>query len=117
MCLPGFDDQISKNKALADEAIKKLPSINATIQQAVGNNSETLFIIGSVSGDYDDALGTVNNLEAVVSQLEVNLTDFFQWKCPTGLHIYANPQFLHLHSKRVSDIQNNEANVLSHLCI
>ncbi|XP_062337108.1 laminin subunit gamma-2 isoform X1 [Osmerus eperlanus] len=68
--LKGFDDQISKNKALADEAIKKLPSINATIQQAVGNNSETLFIIGSVSGDYDDAQGTVNNLEAVVSQLE-----------------------------------------------
>ncbi|CAB1326185.1 unnamed protein product [Coregonus sp. 'balchen'] len=68
--LRGFDGQISKNKALADEAIKRLPGINATIQQAVGDNSETLFIIGSVSGDYNDALGTVSSLEAVVSQLE-----------------------------------------------
>ncbi|XP_070974306.1 laminin subunit gamma-2 [Oncorhynchus clarkii lewisi] len=68
--LRGFDGQINKNKALADEAIKKLPGINATIHQAVGNNSETLFIIGSVSGDYNDALGTVSSLEAVVSRLE-----------------------------------------------
>lgn len=68
--LKGFDDQISKNRALADEAIKKLPGINATIQQAVGNNLETLSIIGSVSGDYNDALGTVNKLETVVPQLE-----------------------------------------------
>uniref|UniRef100_A0A674BNH1 Laminin subunit gamma 1 n=1 Tax=Salmo trutta TaxID=8032 RepID=A0A674BNH1_SALTR len=63
--LRGFDGQISKNKALADEAIKRLPGINATIQQAVGNNSETLFIIGSVSDDYNDALGTFSRLEAV----------------------------------------------------
>ncbi|XP_035655955.1 laminin subunit gamma-2-like [Oncorhynchus keta] len=68
--LRGFDGQISKNKALADEAIKRLPGINATIQQAVGNNSETLFIIGSVSDDYNDALGTFSRLEAVVSRLE-----------------------------------------------
>ncbi|XP_056149191.1 laminin subunit gamma-2 [Lampris incognitus] len=68
--LRGFDGQIDKNRALADAAIQKLPAINATIQQAVGTNSQTLAILGSVSDDYSDALGTVSQLETVVSGLE-----------------------------------------------
>ncbi|XP_071782542.2 laminin subunit gamma-2 [Centroberyx gerrardi] len=68
--LRGFDQQIDVSRALADDAIKKLPAINATIRQAVDNNGKTLSIMGAVGGDYNDALGTVNLLENVVSRLE-----------------------------------------------
>nr|XP_046265365.1 laminin subunit gamma-2 [Scatophagus argus] len=68
--LKGFDQQIDGSRARADAAIKRLPGINATIQQAVSNNAETLELLGDVSSDYNDALGTINVLENLVSGLE-----------------------------------------------
>ncbi|KAM4605768.1 laminin subunit gamma-2 [Polymixia lowei] len=68
--LRGFDKQIDDNRALAEEAIKRLPAINATIQQAVESNAQTLSVLGNVAGDYSDALGTISQLETVVSGLE-----------------------------------------------
>ncbi|XP_010751927.2 laminin subunit gamma-2 [Larimichthys crocea] len=68
--LKGFDQQIDSNKALADDAIKRLPGINATIQQAVSSNAETLSVLGDVSDGYNSALGTINVLENVVNNLE-----------------------------------------------
>ncbi|TKS79273.1 Laminin subunit gamma-2 [Collichthys lucidus] len=68
--LKGFDQQIDGNKALADDAIKRLPGINATIQQAVSSNAETLSVLGDVSDGYHSALGTINVLENVVNNLE-----------------------------------------------
>ncbi|TKS79276.1 Laminin subunit gamma-1 [Collichthys lucidus] len=68
--LKGFDQQIDGNKALADDAIKRLPGINATIQQAVSSNAETLSVLGDLSDGYHSALGTINVLENVVNNLE-----------------------------------------------
>ncbi|KAJ8011942.1 hypothetical protein DPEC_G00063550 [Dallia pectoralis] len=68
--LTEVDQNIRTNKDLADDAIKKLPGINKTIQQAVGSNQMTQFIIDSVSGDYDAALGTISSLGAVIPRLE-----------------------------------------------
>ncbi|KAI3375169.1 hypothetical protein L3Q82_021076, partial [Scortum barcoo] len=68
--LKGFDQQIDGSKALADAAIKRLPGINATIQQAIGNNDETLSILGDVSDDFNNALQTINQLENQVNSLE-----------------------------------------------
>ncbi|KAJ4922437.1 hypothetical protein JOQ06_022933 [Pogonophryne albipinna] len=51
--LKGFDQQIGDSKSLADDAIKRLPGIKATIQQAVNDNAETGGILGDVSADYD----------------------------------------------------------------
>lgn len=74
----GFDQQIDDSRALADDATERLPVINATIQQAVQNNSETLSVLEDVSNDYDSALGTINQLEDVVNSLQVKLTCFAQ---------------------------------------
>ncbi|XP_035526875.1 laminin subunit gamma-2 [Morone saxatilis] len=68
--LRGFDQQIDDSRALADAAIKRLPGINATIQQAVRNNDDTLTYLEDVSGDYNSALGTINVLENLVNSLE-----------------------------------------------
>ncbi|KAM7399987.1 hypothetical protein PAMA_004603 [Pampus argenteus] len=68
--LKGFDQQITSSRALADAAIKRLPAINATIQQAVDNNADTLSVLEDVSDDYNSALGSINLLENLVSSLE-----------------------------------------------
>lgn len=67
----GFDQQIDSSRARAAAAIKRLPGISATIQQAVNNNGETLSVLGDVSDDYSNALGTINRLENLVNSLEV----------------------------------------------
>ncbi|KAM9349467.1 laminin subunit gamma-2 [Symphorus nematophorus] len=68
--LKGFDQQIDGSKALADAAIKRLPGISATIQQAVSDNGETQSVLGDVATDYNNALGTINVLENLVNSLE-----------------------------------------------
>ncbi|KAM9844838.1 laminin subunit gamma-2 [Aulostomus maculatus] len=68
--LKGFDQQIDSGRTLANAAIKQLPVINGTIQQAVKNNADTLSLLADVSADYNNALGTVNLLENLVSNLE-----------------------------------------------
>ncbi|XP_036940529.1 laminin subunit gamma-2 [Acanthopagrus latus] len=68
--LKGFDQQIANGKTLADGAIRRLPGINATIQQAVSSNNETLFILGDVSDNYNKALETINLLETQLDGLE-----------------------------------------------
>ncbi|KAM3866132.1 laminin subunit gamma-2 [Diretmus argenteus] len=90
--LRGFDQQIDGNKALADAAIKKLPAINATIQHAVANNSETLSLLGAVGRDYSDALGSVNLLENLVASLETPPTELIE-ATPTE-HLDAPPNEL-----------------------
>ena len=67
----GFDQQVDSGRALADSAIRRLPGINATIQQAVSHNAETLSVLEDVSEDYSSALETINVLEGLVSGLEV----------------------------------------------
>ncbi|KAF3857627.1 hypothetical protein F7725_010828 [Dissostichus mawsoni] len=48
--------KIDDSKSLADDAIKRLPGINATIQQAVSNNAETSGILGDQTLDATDNL-------------------------------------------------------------
>ncbi|XP_040002374.1 laminin subunit gamma-2 [Xiphias gladius] len=68
--LRGFDQQIDGSRARANAAIRRLPGINATIQQAVSNNAETLSALEDVSDDYNSAVGTNNVLEGLVGSLE-----------------------------------------------
>ncbi|XP_035025549.1 laminin subunit gamma-2 [Hippoglossus stenolepis] len=68
--LRGFDQQIDSGRAQADAAIRRLPVIDATIQQAVSNNGETLSVLGDVSDDYNSALGNVDVLQGLVSSVE-----------------------------------------------
>lgn len=70
----GFDQQISDGKALATAASKRLPAINATIQQAVSSNAETSSVLGDVSEDYSSALGTISALENLVNSFQVTKT-------------------------------------------
>lgn len=66
-----FDQQIEGSRTLADTAIMQLPGINATIQQAVRDNTRTGSILRDVSGDYDDTAGTIDQLNKLVNSLEV----------------------------------------------
>ncbi|XP_029381415.1 laminin subunit gamma-2 isoform X1 [Echeneis naucrates] len=68
--LRGFDQQIDSSKALADAAIRRLPGINGTIQQANGKNVRTLSVLNDVSDDYNNALGGINVLDGLVNKLE-----------------------------------------------
>lgn len=71
-CFPsGFDQQIDDGRALADAAIGRLPGVNATIQKAVRDNAKASSILKDVSGTYEDALGTVTQLENLVDTVEV----------------------------------------------
>ncbi|XP_039858426.1 laminin subunit gamma-2 isoform X1 [Simochromis diagramma] len=68
--LKGFDQQIAGSKTKVDAAIKRLPDIKTTIQQAAGNNIATLSILGDVQDSYDNALENINKLGDVVTGLE-----------------------------------------------
>lgn len=68
--LNGFDQQIDDGQALADAAIGRLPRVNATIQKAVQDNTKAGSIFQDVSATYNDALGTVSQLESLVDSLE-----------------------------------------------
>ncbi|XP_026230068.1 laminin subunit gamma-2 [Anabas testudineus] len=68
--LKGFDQQIEGSRALSDAAIKRLPGINATIQQAVGNNAYTKSAFDDVSEIFSSTQGTIAQLEKVVNDLE-----------------------------------------------
>lgn len=67
----GFDQQIDDGRALADAAISRLPGVNATIQKAVRDNAKASSIFQDVSATYNDALGTVTELENLIDGLEV----------------------------------------------
>lgn len=71
---PGFDQQISDSRALADGAIKRLPIINATIQEAVGKNDETQAALDKASKNYNTAMGTISMLDDVANSLQVTDT-------------------------------------------
>ncbi|XP_038125963.1 laminin subunit gamma-2 [Cyprinodon tularosa] len=68
--LRGFDQQISDSKALANEAIARLPSINTTIQEAVRKNDETQSDLDKASGDYDKAVGNIDTLDKLANILQ-----------------------------------------------
>ncbi|XP_062259930.1 laminin subunit gamma-2 [Platichthys flesus] len=68
--LRGFDQQIDSGRSLADAAIRRLPVIEATIQQAVSNNEETLSVLGDVSDGYNQAVGHVDTLRGLVTSVE-----------------------------------------------
>lgn len=89
----GFDDKISKNKDLADDAISKLPAIKATIQDAVDTNAKTTSVLDSVDKPYNGALATVSTLEDIVTRLEVRETGWDMWML-TRSSSYANMQLV-----------------------
>ncbi|XP_051556042.1 laminin subunit gamma-2-like [Myxocyprinus asiaticus] len=68
--LKGFDDQVNSNKDLADAAIRKLPTINATIQKSIADNIKTQDILDAMSGHYRDALDTIDALTNTAPKLE-----------------------------------------------
>ncbi|XP_051554697.1 laminin subunit gamma-2-like [Myxocyprinus asiaticus] len=68
--LKGFDDQVNSNKDLADDAIRKLPAINTTIQKAIADNTKTQDILDAMSGHYRDAQGTIDDLTNTATKLE-----------------------------------------------
>ncbi|KAI4872562.1 hypothetical protein NFI96_023212, partial [Prochilodus magdalenae] len=65
----GFGGRISSGKAAADEALRKLPLINSTIQQAMANNAKTQDVLGSL-GDYREAQDTLDKLDNTLSRIE-----------------------------------------------
>uniref|UniRef100_A0A3B3U0X0 Laminin subunit gamma 2 n=1 Tax=Poecilia latipinna TaxID=48699 RepID=A0A3B3U0X0_9TELE len=68
---PGFDQQISDSKAEADEAIKRLPNIDGTIQAAVGKNGQAQSVLDAASKDHDEAMGNINALDGLAKNLQV----------------------------------------------
>lgn len=71
-CSPlGFDQQIDDGQIRADAAISRLPKVNTTIQKAMRDNAKASSIFQDVSANYNDALGTVTELENLIDNLEV----------------------------------------------
>uniref|UniRef100_A0A4W4EDL9 Laminin subunit gamma 2 n=1 Tax=Electrophorus electricus TaxID=8005 RepID=A0A4W4EDL9_ELEEL len=67
--LRGFEGQISRSKTLADEALRKLPIINATIQQATANNDKTQVVLDQLSS-YSDTLDALDKLNGTLAKVE-----------------------------------------------
>ncbi|XP_072544361.1 laminin subunit gamma-2 [Salminus brasiliensis] len=67
--LRGFEGQLNSGKALADEALGKLPIINNTIQQAKANNDKTRVVLGALS-NFNDALGNIEKLNSTLNKIE-----------------------------------------------
>lgn len=80
--LLGFDQQIDDGRALADAAISRLPGVNATIQKAVQDNGKASSIFQGVSGTYNDAMGTLTQLEDLIDNLEVKESDHDDHQVP-----------------------------------
>ncbi|KAI7809700.1 putative laminin subunit gamma-2, partial [Triplophysa rosa] len=68
--LKGFDDQINNNRKLADEAISKLPGIEATIQKATADNTKTQDILDAMAVPYKEAQDMIDALKNNAAQLE-----------------------------------------------
>ncbi|XP_023191049.1 laminin subunit gamma-2 [Xiphophorus maculatus] len=68
--LRGFDQQIGDSKAESDEAVKRLPNINSTIQEAVGKNGEAQSVLDAASKDHDEAMGNINTLDDLAKNLQ-----------------------------------------------
>lgn len=66
-----FEQQVDGSKTLADDATKRLPAINATIQKAAGNNALTQSVLTNVSADHSDALEAINALKGLLSSVKV----------------------------------------------
>ncbi|KAK2860991.1 hypothetical protein Q7C36_005157 [Tachysurus vachellii] len=67
--LKGFEAQIDSSKALADEALSRLPIISGIIGKAVTNNDKTQDILDQMGG-YSDSLATLNKLNISLDNLE-----------------------------------------------
>ncbi|XP_030629418.1 laminin subunit gamma-2 [Chanos chanos] len=68
--LRDFDNEFSGKKALADDAISRLPGINATIQQANRDNDQTQSVLDSLSDHYSEASDALGKLGGTVTRLE-----------------------------------------------
>uniref|UniRef100_A0A3P9HSY5 Laminin subunit gamma 2 n=1 Tax=Oryzias latipes TaxID=8090 RepID=A0A3P9HSY5_ORYLA len=68
--LRDFEQQVDGSKTLADDATKRLPAINATIQKAAGNNALTQSVLTNVSADHSDALEAINALKGLLSSVK-----------------------------------------------
>ncbi|PWA31086.1 hypothetical protein CCH79_00019986 [Gambusia affinis] len=68
--LRGFDQQIGDSKSGADEAVKRLPNISSTIQEAVGKNVQTQSVLDAASKDHDEAMGNINALDGLAKNLQ-----------------------------------------------
>ncbi|XP_053089765.1 laminin subunit gamma-2 [Pangasianodon hypophthalmus] len=67
--LKGFETQINSSKALADDALSKLPIISSIIGKAVVNNDKTQAILDQL-GDYSDAQAILNKLNISLAKVE-----------------------------------------------
>ncbi|TSO57285.1 Laminin subunit gamma-2 [Bagarius yarrelli] len=67
--LKGFETQIINSKALADDALSRLPIISGIIGKAVVNNHKTQAILDQM-GDYSDTFATLNKLNSSLDNLE-----------------------------------------------
>ncbi|XP_035989424.1 laminin subunit gamma-2 [Fundulus heteroclitus] len=68
--LRGFDELIRGSKLLANEAIQRLPGINATIQDAGRKNGETQSVLETASKDFNKAMGNINTLDSLADSLQ-----------------------------------------------
>lgn len=66
----GFEAQIDSSKALADEALSRLPIISGIIGKAVANNDKTQAILDQM-GDYSDVMATFNKINDSLDNVEV----------------------------------------------
>lgn len=68
--LRGFDDQMDQARALSDNAIGRLPAINATVQSAKRDNTAARDLVGGVSEALEQAQESRDQLQKDVDDLQ-----------------------------------------------
>lgn len=90
-----FDKRVNDNKTAAEEAMKKIPSINATIQAANQKSRQAEGALGNASQDAREAKAKAEEAERIASNVQkVNFGHSAPW-CPVSTANVA-PRRLHL---------------------
>ncbi|KAM6918887.1 laminin subunit gamma-1 [Xenentodon cancila] len=68
--LRDFDRRVNDNKTAAEEALKKIPVINATIQAAVGKTRQAEAALGNAAADAREAKEKAQQAEKIASDVQ-----------------------------------------------
>lgn len=71
LCLPAdFDKRVNDNKTTAEEALKRIPQINATINAANEKNRQAEAALGNAAADAREAKSKAEEAEKIASNVQ-----------------------------------------------
>lgn len=70
LCVPDFDRRVNDNKTAAEDALLKIPAINATILAAVEKTKQAEAALGNAAADAREAKSKAEEAERIASNVQ-----------------------------------------------